>query len=68
MISFQRIQKYFIYLFLNKGTGLQIPPAAKQALQMSGSIPFSNFPGGEDFVVFFHSLSSSSVNCFSSTD
>ncbi|KAK3540249.1 hypothetical protein QTP70_028440 [Hemibagrus guttatus] len=30
---------------LAEGTGLQIPPAAKQALQMSGSIPFSNFPG-----------------------
>uniref|UniRef100_A0A8C4X8R9 RNA binding motif protein 39b n=1 Tax=Erpetoichthys calabaricus TaxID=27687 RepID=A0A8C4X8R9_ERPCA len=28
------------FLFLLLGTGLQIPPAAQQALQMSGSIPF----------------------------
>ncbi|KAL2103668.1 hypothetical protein ACEWY4_000536 [Coilia grayii] len=27
---------------LAEGTGLQIPPAAQQALQMSGSIPFGN--------------------------
>ncbi|KAI5094805.1 RNA binding motif protein 39b isoform X1, partial [Silurus meridionalis] len=30
---------------LAEGTGLQIPAAAKQALQMSGSIPFGNLPG-----------------------
>ncbi|XP_017323902.1 RNA-binding protein 39b isoform X1 [Ictalurus punctatus] len=30
---------------LAEGTGLQIPPAAKHALQMSGSIPFGNLPG-----------------------
>uniref|UniRef100_A0A4W4DYT3 RRM domain-containing protein n=1 Tax=Electrophorus electricus TaxID=8005 RepID=A0A4W4DYT3_ELEEL len=30
---------------LAEGTGLQIPPAAQQALQMTGSIPFANLPG-----------------------
>ncbi|KAM4610714.1 RNA-binding protein 39b isoform 1-T1 [Polymixia lowei] len=29
---------------LAEGTGLKIPPAAQQALQMSGSIPFGNMP------------------------
>ncbi|KAM3872603.1 RNA-binding protein 39-like [Diretmus argenteus] len=30
---------------LAEGTGLKIPPAAQQALQMSGSIPFGNMSG-----------------------
>ncbi|XP_056129211.1 RNA-binding protein 39b [Lampris incognitus] len=29
---------------LAEGTGLKIPPAAQQALQMSGTIPFGNMP------------------------
>uniref|UniRef100_A0A8D3BW03 RNA binding motif protein 39b n=1 Tax=Scophthalmus maximus TaxID=52904 RepID=A0A8D3BW03_SCOMX len=36
---------------LAEGTGLKIPPAAQQALQMTGSIPFGNIaaPPGEAF-------------------
>ncbi|KAF7653697.1 hypothetical protein LDENG_00079650 [Lucifuga dentata] len=30
---------------LAEGTGLKIPPAAQQALQMTGSMPFGNIPG-----------------------
>lgn len=35
--------------FLSTGTGLKIPPAAQQALQMTGSIPFGGIgaPAGE---------------------
>ncbi|XP_063065217.1 RNA-binding protein 39-like isoform X3 [Engraulis encrasicolus] len=33
---------------LAEGTGLQIPPAAQQALQMSGSIPFGNLAAVQD--------------------
>ncbi|XP_048096823.1 RNA-binding protein 39-like isoform X3 [Alosa alosa] len=33
---------------LAEGTGLQIPPAAQQALQMSGSIPFGNLAAVTD--------------------
>lgn len=31
--------------FPSIGTGLKIPPAAQQALQMTGSMPFGNMPG-----------------------
>lgn len=36
-------------IFLSTGTGLKIPPAAQQALQMTGSIPFGGIgaPAGE---------------------
>jgi len=39
-----------ISLFYNlpcfpSGTGLKIPPAAQQALQMTGAIPFGNMSG-----------------------
>ncbi|KAL7884267.1 hypothetical protein AOLI_G00070370 [Acnodon oligacanthus] len=36
---------------LAEGTGLQIPAAAKQALQMSGSIPFANLPGANPALI-----------------
>lgn len=40
-----RSQKGFSGFFLIPGTGLQIPPAAQQALQMSGSLAFSAVAG-----------------------
>uniref|UniRef100_A0AAR2LR13 RRM domain-containing protein n=1 Tax=Pygocentrus nattereri TaxID=42514 RepID=A0AAR2LR13_PYGNA len=36
---------------LAEGTGLQIPAAAKQALQMSGSLPFANLPGANPALI-----------------
>ncbi|XP_066499716.1 RNA-binding protein 39b [Hoplias malabaricus] len=36
---------------LAEGTGLQIPPAAKQALQMSGSLSFGNLPGANPALI-----------------
>lgn len=34
------------------GTGLKIPPAAQQALQMTGSMAFGNIPGAGEIVHF----------------
>lgn len=39
------------------GTGLQIPAAAKQALQMSGSVAFGNLANGVSFESLFIFLS-----------
>ncbi|KAG9270346.1 RNA-binding protein 39b isoform X3 [Astyanax mexicanus] len=36
---------------LAEGTGLQIPAAAKQALQMTGSLPFGNLPGANPALI-----------------
>lgn len=37
--------------FFIPGTGLQIPPAAQQALQMSGSLAFSAVAGKINFYI-----------------
>lgn len=42
----QNVPTGFVHsIFPSLGTGLKIPPAAQQALQMTGSMPFGNMPG-----------------------
>lgn len=64
-------EKQFLISLPATGTGLKIPPAAQQALQMTGSIPFGNIaaPAGEGLEdlkhVFFILLENSVTNHYS---
>lgn len=49
IVSFFSKCKIIFHFSPSTGTGLKIPPAAQQALQMTGSIPFGNItaPAGD---------------------
>ncbi|XP_076023358.1 RNA-binding protein 39b isoform X1 [Genypterus blacodes] len=50
---------------LAEGTGLKIPPAAQQALQMTGSMAFGNIPGAGEVI---HTHTHMVVSCLSAVE